>query len=195
MKLGFQFVPFPREIWDRGIDLTMAEFRLLGWFLAGLRFGIQQTGFVDDDILSGTAKMPAVGLSRNSMKVARRGLVEKELLACEKTHYHGKWTYAVLFTEEVSSSDRSICQPSTANVSKVDTYKGKREKQISTNPPTPLSGGLTNRQLKNLSKELELMREACVGVFVSPEDRVRAAAGRLLIPFDLALAAVLGEAN
>lgn len=62
-----------------------------------------------------------------------------------------------------------------------------------TNPPTPLAGGLTNRQLANLAKELDRSKEAAIGVNVSYEDRIRAAAEKLLLPADVAVETILGK--
>ena len=53
MKLGFDFVPFPRDIWERNIELSQSEFRLLGWFLSGLRLGEEQKSFNDTELLHG----------------------------------------------------------------------------------------------------------------------------------------------
>lgn len=67
------------------------------------------------------------------------------------------------------------------------------------NPPTPLAGGLTPRQLKELSKELDRIYQAGVGVSGGTDfdDRaLRTACLRLLLPLDLAkqaLARAYGE--
>jgi hypothetical protein len=128
MRLGFPFVPFPREIWEKDIDLSKAEFRLLGWFLAGLRLGVQQDGFTDEEILSGNNRMPSVGLSRNAMKEARDGLTKKGMLKCDKIHYHGRWTYTLPIIDNLSENDtssvtdrQSKCQTSPDDLSEVDS--------------------------------------------------------------------------
>jgi hypothetical protein len=103
MRLGFDFVPFPREIWTEGIELSQSEFRLLGWFCAHLKFGKSQFDMTDDNILAGVKKdgriYPAVGLSRNSMRAARSALIEKKLLEATQTAGGGgrgktaQWSY------------------------------------------------------------------------------------------------------
>ena len=67
------------------------------------------------------------------------------------------------------------------------------------NPPTPLAGGLTPRQLKDLSKELDRIYQAGVGVSGGTDfdtNALRSACARLLLPLDLAqiaLARAYGE--
>lgn len=145
MKLGFQFVPFPREIWEKSIDLSKAEFRLLGWFLAGLRLGVAQGKFTDDQILSGMKDMPPLGLARNSMKDARAALQVRGLLVSQQIDRF-TWSYSLPVSEidtkskiQVSETDtlsikvgHSECQSPTEQVSEVDRYKRKK---ISTEEP------------------------------------------------------------
>lgn len=112
MKLGFQFVPFPREVWTENIELTQAEFRLLGWFCCNLKLGIPQPDVSDDQILSGfrddSCTYPAVGLSRNSLHRARAGLMEKQMLIAKRKASGGGrgneavWAYSI----NLSNSDK-----------------------------------------------------------------------------------------
>jgi len=152
MKLGFDFVPFPRDIWSDGIELSQSEFRLLGWFLYNLQFGIKQMDATDDNILRGVKKngknYPAVGLSRNSMQKARDSLIEKNMLVATQLADGGgrgkaaAWHYSLnlsefdenqaetsqLFTNNLSEPERIV----ERNLSEVDTaIKEVREEQRS----------------------------------------------------------------
>lgn len=128
MKIGFDFVPFPTEIWSEGIELSQSEFRLLGWFLSGLRFGIKQADLTDEEILTGTSiegrKFPPLGLSRNSMKSARVSLMEKKLIIGEQGSDGGGrgkspgWKYRL----NLSNVDTETCQGLTLNQSNSDTF-------------------------------------------------------------------------
>lgn len=112
MKIGFQFVPFPREIWDNSIDLSKSEFRLLGWFLSGLRLGVEQARYTDDELLFGCEGRPPLGLARNSMKEARDGLILRGLLEVRRLSRTTS-SYSVIVseidTQKVSESNtRSV---------------------------------------------------------------------------------------
>jgi hypothetical protein len=153
MRLGFDFVPFPRDIWSDGIELSQSEFRLLGWFLFNLQFGIKQMDATDDNILRGVKKngknYPAVGLSRNSMQKARDSLVEKNMLIATQLSDGGgrgkaaAWHYSVNLSE-VDNNEPETSQELTINLaeperivernlSKVDiAIKEVREEQRST---------------------------------------------------------------
>lgn len=167
MKLGFQFVPFPLEIWNNAIDLSKSEFRLLGWLLAGLRLGVDQGRYTDDHLLSGCDGRPAVGLSRNSMKEARTCLINRGFMKAQKLG-GGVWCYTLELSEvdtkcqeltpsQVSEVDtpsvkvsQQECQSSTPEVSKVDTYIRNIESTEDSegaekNPPNE------NRPLKELA--------------------------------------------
>jgi len=133
MRLGFQFVPFPREIWTDGVNLSQAEFRLLGWFCCNLRFGIPQLEFTDDNILNGVSKngqtYPRVGLSRNSMQKARELLVGKELLSAKQlSGGGGRGKAAVwLYSLNLSGSEKNAAETSqtvTINHSESEMFTG-----------------------------------------------------------------------
>jgi hypothetical protein len=54
VRIGFLFVPFPQEIWKGNLDLTLGEFRLLGYLLMHqVRFGRSIVMLSDDELLSG----------------------------------------------------------------------------------------------------------------------------------------------
>lgn len=57
-------------------------------------------------------------------------------------------------------------------------------------PPTPLAGGLSSRQLHNLSKELQHMFAASVGSDLDDEAALRTACIRLCLPLEAARRAI-----
>ena len=134
MNLGFQFVPFPKEIWEMSIDLSQAEFRLLGWFLYGLKFGISQLKVTDDHLLKGFTheegrKYPPLGLSRNAMHKARGLLIERNILIAEQVEGGGgrgkssTWIYSI----NLSDNDKIKSKTShdvTIYPSDSDKFKG-----------------------------------------------------------------------
>ncbi len=150
MKLEFNFAPFPREIWDNKIDLTQGEFRLFGWFLCGAKLGLEQLAYTDDQILSGCPTrlgyepQPPLGMSRNAMKRARLGLIEKELLSATQlsdgTGLQGAaWMYSLNLVSKTDSSGgagvhggQRSCPPRTRLVSTADTLIRKEEKTENT---------------------------------------------------------------
>ena len=65
-------------------------------------------------------------------------------------------------------------------------------------PPNPPPGGLTPRQLKDLSKEMDRLAQACVGRGTTEEKLLQAACAKLMLPLDLArkaMARSYGEAS
>lgn len=109
MKIDFGFVPFPREIWEKPIDLTTGEFRLLGWFLYHLKLGIQQRTYTDKQILSGVDGLPGLLLSRNHFKEAREGLQRRGFIQVEPTDRDGKNEY-LLTIGKVSQRDNKVSE-------------------------------------------------------------------------------------
>ena len=121
MRLGFEFVPFPREIWEDKIDISGAALILLGWFLCDLKFGIKVSVYADRDILKGANKRPGVNLSRNSIKNARLELIDRGFIkAIQKGD--GEWEYELLISPVVSKTDTKSDTNSSVLVSKIDTY-------------------------------------------------------------------------
>lgn len=110
MRIEFRFVPFPQEIWKDGIDLTEAEFKLLGYLLYHqVRFGQTIIGLTDDEMLNGTkfrgSRIDAgCGVKgRNNFKAARDKLIEREWI-----EYEPGQGYRVLLgddAKEVSETD------------------------------------------------------------------------------------------
>lgn len=105
MKLDFGFVPFPREIWEKPINLTKAEFRLLGWFLCQFKLGVQQATYSDKEILEGSDGLPGIRLGWNNFKAARSGLMEKALLESVQLEIEGQWRYRLLLSRSASKTD------------------------------------------------------------------------------------------
>lgn len=156
MKLDFAFVPFPREIWTESIDLTQAEFRLLGWFCCNLRFGTSQPDIADEQILdgyhSGECGYPPCGLSRNSMKRSRESLMSRGfLLATPKLGGGGRgksavWSYSInlsssdKFTHKPVKDGQYTCPTLTINPSNFDNVIRKIEEperaELTLSPPS-----------------------------------------------------------
>jgi hypothetical protein len=122
MKLGFQFVPFPKEIWTNVLDLSQAEFRLLGWLCSKLQFGVAQVKVADHQVLNGFKdeagyQYPPVGLSKNSLKAAREALVKRKMVVCEQVDTGGGrgnksgWVYSL----NLSDSDHFIVNQSNSD--------------------------------------------------------------------------------
>jgi hypothetical protein len=159
MKLSFSFVPFPLEIWEKPMNLSRSEFRLLGWLLAGLRFGKEQDTYTDSEILNGKPGRLGVGLTRNSLKEARTGLVSNGFIVIKQLS-EGTFNYRLnLENPSYQKLPPSVktshpkCQTLTPNVSKVDTYKELRNienTERADNPPAKVAckahpdSGLTN---------------------------------------------------
>ena len=120
MKIPFPFVPFPREIWNKNIDLSQAEFRLLGWFLGGLQLGVQQCECSDIQILKGFKSedynYPPLGLSRNAMQKARGELVKKGFLEAKQNGVGGGrgkisgWSYQVNLSDFEKNHNKPLTE-------------------------------------------------------------------------------------
>ena len=86
ITIDYHFVPFPQEIWDNNIDMTLGEFRLFGYLLRyQMRFGrgilIRLT---DDELMNGKRNKEGkrvdkgCGLtSHNSLTKAKEALLKK----------------------------------------------------------------------------------------------------------------------
>jgi hypothetical protein len=173
VKLGFDFVPFPRDIWIDGLDLSQAEFRLLGWFCFDLKWGVRKLEVTDEDILNGCEKegrkVPAVGLSRNGMKSARESLVQRGILvATQITDGGGRgkstsWAYSLNLSE--SDKNPETCHSVTPNLSQRDKFS-----------PVNLSQRDTAiRKEKENTEETETSPSApeCPSLFTLPDDKTK----------------------
>lgn len=154
MKIGFHFVPFPRAIWDNGIDLSQNGFRLLGYLLRHLVcFGNEQLHLTDDDLLNGRRKAKGdrydkgCGIkSVNGLKGARNELLELgwiEVTTDTKDAARVKRYYKVLIAAEEEAKEpestvelhRQTLTPtrqrmtpnSNSTVSKNDTHPSKND--------------------------------------------------------------------
>lgn len=137
MKLGFQFVPFPREIWTDNIQLSQSEFRLLGWLLCDLKFGVQRYSFTDDELLTSKHNGPPLNLARNSLKKARQGLQDKGFLTAERSL--DTWTYTLSVTPQVSRVDTQVSRVDTKEppkCQKLTPINIKEERKTRYYPPS-----------------------------------------------------------
>lgn len=84
-QIGFLFVPFPREIWDKNLELSLGEFRLFGYLLRHqMRFSVDKPFRITDEELQYGRKKgkdqrydKGCGLSLNAIKVARKRLLKR----------------------------------------------------------------------------------------------------------------------
>jgi hypothetical protein len=83
----YKYVPFPEEIWTKNIEMSMGEFRLLGYLL---KFrSSQPIEISDDELLHGRKDKrkridQGCGLSLNCMKLARARLIKKGIIAMKE---------------------------------------------------------------------------------------------------------------
>src|ERR1017187_514309 len=85
LKIGFNFVPMPREIWDKHLKLSLAEFRLLGYLIRHqVSFGNTNVRLSDEELLHGRKRKggermdAGAGIGgRNNLKTAREALVKR----------------------------------------------------------------------------------------------------------------------
>lgn len=138
--ITFHFVPFPQEIWDDNIELSLAEFRLLGYLLRYyVRWGqSKRIRFTDDELLYGRKEDgiridSGCGISSaNSLKDARKKLEEKGWITYTEDHSdkaRPKRYYAVnssLFGENEQENS-----PVNSRVSVFDTQLSKTDTQLS----------------------------------------------------------------
>jgi hypothetical protein len=120
MKLGFNFVPMPQQIWDDCLDITIGEIRLLGWLIRYTVFFGSKITVTDDEVLNGIKKVNGtrstrgVGLSRNGMKNARVALEDRGwLVVCADEKDSSKHTYTVNL---VSENDTEVSRNDTSGV-------------------------------------------------------------------------------
>jgi hypothetical protein len=87
IDLGYSYVPMPLAIWDECIELSVSEFRLLGYLIRRqIKFGQATVGMTKDEIMHGPEKNgkrldAGCGLSKNSLNTAiecleKRGWIE-----------------------------------------------------------------------------------------------------------------------
>ena len=85
LKIGFNFVPLPRAIWDENLKLTLGEFRLLGYLIRHqVSFGNTNVRLSDEELLHGRKKRGGARMDsgcgiqgRNNLKVAREALIKR----------------------------------------------------------------------------------------------------------------------
>jgi hypothetical protein len=133
VKIGFDFVPFPQEIWRDSIDLSESEFKLLGYLLyRQVRFGRGIISLTDNDCLKGKLSPNGNRLDagcgvkgHNNLKRAKESLVARGWI----TYETGKG-YKILLTEPdddmsetdmaMSDSDMGGCPKQTTLMSESD---------------------------------------------------------------------------
>lgn len=173
-RIGFDFVPFPRDIWDKNIQLTLGEFRLFGYLLRHqLRFRVTQpVRITDDEMMYGRKKKDGSRIDQgcgitgpNSLKDARQRLLEKRWIRVDEDlsdPARPKRWYLV----EVSDSDTQLSETDTslsetdALLSDSDTRSDSREiivERFRRETASPLSqnGGIGSDRTEVGSEETE----------------------------------------
>ncbi|HLW51266.1 MAG TPA: hypothetical protein VKW06_00355 [Candidatus Angelobacter sp.] len=158
MRIEFRFVPFPQEIWSgKGIDLTEAEFKVLGYLLYHqARFGQAIICLTDEEMLNGKrlndGRRGDAGCGvkgRNNFKAAREKLIAREWIEFEPGH-----GYRVLLStiyQQVSETDTRLSESDTEDirsgqairpnqtpkVSETDTPNKEEKKELEGTKKTP----------------------------------------------------------
>ncbi len=114
-SIGFDFVPMPTCIWNEVVDLSLGEFRLLGYLNKQLRFGEEMPPLSDDELINGRLALDCndvlrridcgCGLSRNGIKLARKALSDRgwlEMTNVSKDTSRPQYLYRVLLSREAS---------------------------------------------------------------------------------------------
>jgi hypothetical protein len=117
MRIAFLFVPFPQEIWRDNIDLTEAEFKLLGYLLYHqAKFGKDIIALSDGECLEGKLSPSGERLDhgcgvkgRNNFKAARDKLIGRQWVEFIKGT-----GYKVLL-DESSETDTPLSESDTPN--------------------------------------------------------------------------------
>lgn len=85
VPIGFYFVPFPQQIWDDNLSLSLAEFRLLGYLLRHqISFGNTEVKLTDDELRFGRKRKDGTRMDSgcgirgiNNLKKARDTLAKR----------------------------------------------------------------------------------------------------------------------
>ena len=186
VKIGYYFVPFPESIWDDNLQLTLGEFRLLGYLLRHqVGMGVKPALLTDDELLNGvkradgTRRDQGCGLRGvNNLKDARRRLTERGWLdlkedltdrARPKRFYRVKVQPREQVSETdswVSETDSDRCPKRIPQVSETDT---RTKVDRSSLRPTVDSGALgfafSDEQIRTVE---ELNTRVSRGVGVNP---------------------------
>jgi hypothetical protein len=88
ITIGFGFVPFPPEIWDDNIQLTLPEFRLFGYLLRWGELGEDLPFLSGDEMLHGRLNPDGVRLDAGcglpnlrSVEIACKALLARGWIA------------------------------------------------------------------------------------------------------------------
>lgn len=135
IKISYNFVPMPQEIWDNNLDLSLAEFRLLGYILRHtVGFRKDDVRLTDDELSNGRKKFngdrfdKGCGVSINSIKYARESLIARDMLEVENKTYRAKIDNGQDLL--LSKTDTTGCQTLTPKLSETDTQRYIGEKTM-----------------------------------------------------------------
>lgn len=190
VRIPFSFVPFPREIWKENLDISLGEFRVLGYLLSRLYFGQSQRPISDEELLNGelkedgTRRDKGCGLtSRNGLKIARESLISRgwiEAVNVSTDPHRTQWEYTVrLFGDDDNSSvtprhplsqnDNAVSQNDNQTpvpLSQNDTLNLKEEEviqEVEDNIATPSLNGfsLTPESNGKPKKHTRVLEKTC----------------------------------
>jgi hypothetical protein len=159
MRIEFRFVPFPQEIWTgKGIDLTEAEFKLLGYLLYHQgRFGQPIIALTDEEMLNGkrlndgTRGDSGCGVKgRNNFKAAREKLIAREWIEFEP----GKG-YRVLLSTIYQAVSETDTRPSESDTTSIRSGQAKRPIQTPKVSKTDTPNKEEEKDLEGSEKEGE----------------------------------------
>jgi len=120
-----RFVPFPQEIWEKGIDLRLGAFRLLGYLLYLVHSGLPSIELTDEELLHGRWRVDGrrpywerardgnradsgSGIKgRNNLKAAREQLAALGWLEVSEPSWFGRRYRLLLDSDSVVSDERS----------------------------------------------------------------------------------------
>jgi hypothetical protein len=161
LRIGFLFVPFPQDIWRNGLDMTLGEFRLLGYLLMHqVMFARAIVMLSDDELLNGRRLSDGsradrgCGIrGRNNLKDARERLEKKGWISTE-IRPMGRMYEVVL---GVSDSD-TPSNKSDAGVSDLDSPKrtlgvSESDRKVSDSDRQVSESDTPNKERKEKSKE------------------------------------------
>lgn len=181
--IDFGFIPVPEEAPDADPPLLQCEWQLLTYLLKQVRFGEELPAVSDDELIhgildeKGRRKDQGCRLSRNSLKTARQGLVDRGWLEAKNTSSdptRPRWMYRLVTAKRnrkpSGESDTADEVKDQQLVSKFDSVTDGRQLSNSESAVSKIDcAGVTSRQpvskvdtcnkedrkTKNLNKELE----------------------------------------
>lgn len=185
IKLGFNFIPFPQAIVDDGIDLSLSEYRLLGYLLRHqLRLGKSVIKLKQDELINGRLLPDGSRCDRGSglvsgrdVKLARESLAARGWIAFQDTAEG--MLYEIRLDEDRKVQNVTLeenpklqnvtskvtkCHPQSNNLSLLLKEEEGQEKVIRKTLPTSPQGSVADSRIgdfKKLLTELVVKKTSC----------------------------------